>query len=142
MSDLWFVPPAQHSAWFTRLDWYLNWQMCKGLQHRVAPPAAELFRLAEEYNVKIGNQGLDSDHAPLLVSGQGLIPARACVVLNFTGELKSWLASAKALAFQMQAEHARIHLPRGAEKAQAVGIWEKLTGHCTAEFIEDNQEHA
>jgi|GEM_PF-3639612 len=142
MSDLWFVPPSSHSAWFSRLDWYLNWQMCKGLSHRNAPPPAEIFRLAEEHGLKVENSGLDLDHAPLMISGQGLIPAQACVVLGFRGELKEWLTQVKTIAFQLQAPHARVYLPTGAERSKAVSLWEKLTGNCTAEFIDDSQEHA
>jgi hypothetical protein len=54
--------------------------------------------------------------------------------------LKEWLTQVKTIAFQMQSDHARVHLPAGCDRAKAVGLWEKLTGHCSAEFIEDSQE--
>ncbi len=142
MSDLWFVPPSTHSAWFSRLDWYLNWQMSKGLAHSHAIPSADLFRLAGEHGVTIEPAQTLPPHAPLMISGVGLIPAKACVVLPFNGQLETWLAQAKAIAFELRATTARIYLPAGTGQTEAAGSWRKLTGTCTAEFTEDTTEFA
>lgn len=142
LTDIWFVPPSSDSAWFSRLDWYLNWQMCKGQAHETAIPAAELFRIGEDHNLKIISPKPLPASAPLMVSGAGLIPAKTCVMLPYKGELKDWLEKAKAVAFDFQAVSARVYLPNGATTAKAVGYWEKLTGTCTAEFIEDTREFA
>ncbi len=138
--DLWIIPPAKHSAWFSRLDWYLNWQMCKGLAHRNTPPHAEIFRLAGEHGIPVDSSPSGMADAPLMISGRGLVPAKACVVVGYNGELKDWLTQAKWITFQMQATNSRVHLPAGASTAKAVAIWEKLEGSCVAEFVEDHRE--
>ena len=137
--DLWIVPPHSNSNWFTRLDWYLNWQMCKALAHRHLPPPAEVFRLAHDYGIPV-DENKTSNQAPLMVACAGKLPTDACVVLEFESELKDWLTKANTIAFQMQAKSARIYLPTGQARAKALGIWEKLRGTCTAEFMEDHQE--
>ena len=139
--DLWFIPPAPHSAWFSRLDWYLNWQMCKGLAHRNAPPHAEIFRLAGEYGLQVDSSASGIAEAPLMISGRGLLPTKACVVVGYDGELKDWLTQVKLITFNMQATNSRVYLPKGASIVKAVGIWEKLKGRCVAEFLEDNLEN-
>jgi hypothetical protein len=138
--DLWIIPPATHSAWFSRLDWYLNWQMCKGLSHRNAPPHAEVFRLAGEHGLTIDAPLPGLGEAPLMISGQRLLPTKACVVLDYTGDLKTWLSEAKSITSQMQIKNSRVYLPAGASVAKAVEIWEKLKGTCLVEFMDDERE--
>ncbi len=115
--------------------------MCQRTFASSASAGAELSRLADEYGLKVSHQSVDLERAPLLISlsdfsRQGL----RC--FGFWCELKDWLAAANTIAFQMQASHARFYLPKDTETSKAVAVWEKLRGRCTAEFIEDHQEHA
>ena len=115
--------------------------MCKGLAHRNAPPHAEIFRLAEEHGLQLDNSAAATG-APLMISGRGLLPAKACVVVGYNGELKDWLTQVNWITFQMQATNSRVYLPTGASIVQAAGIWDQLKGHCVAEFLEDNRERS
>lgn len=138
--DLWIVPPPENSAWFSHLDWYLNWQMCKGQTHRAKSPDAELLRITKEYNLPFYDISSSSARPPLLISGQGLIPAKACLVMDIVGEIKNWLLECKAIACKMHASRVLIFLPSGAEKIRAAKIWDTLPGICSAEFVEDTAD--
>lgn len=137
--DLWIIPPTPRSRWFARLDWYLNWQMCKGLAHRSTPPPPDLFRLAEEYGFKVESR-TTAVGAPLIISAKGHLPTKACLVLPFEDNAKDWLASAKNIASQILAMRARVFLPAGLESEKCQNIWNKVPGTCEAEFMEDDQE--
>jgi hypothetical protein len=135
-TDLWIVPPSHHSAWFARLDWYLNWQMCKGLIHKPGTVDAEVYRLAAAYEVPVISPKIGKE-APLLISCRGLSPAGQCLVLPFSGDLKQWLVEAKTIAFKMKCESVQIFLPAGADADKAEKTWIGLSGECRAEFTND-----
>lgn len=139
-ADLWIVPPPSHSAWFARLDWYLNWQMCKGSAYKAMPPAAELFRLLHENGIEM--EAIPSnENAPLLISAGRLTPAKQCVVLPYRTDLKEWLEEAKDIAMKLQVGTAQLFLPADAEVDKAEKIWSKIEGECVAHFTADIQEH-
>lgn len=137
-TDLWIVPPSQHSAWFAHLDWYLNWQMCKGLVHRTATPDAQVFMLAKEYEIPVSSSTV-SEKSPLLISCGTLVPAKSCLVLPFKGDLKEWLIEAKTIAFKLMCANVHIFLPAGSETDKAEKAWSKLSGECTVTFFEDTE---
>ena len=134
-SDLWIVPPASHSAWFSRLDWYLNWQMSRGLNHRQSPLAAELFRISEEHGLRIDAHDPLDEQAPLLVSGRNLVPAKACVVLPYHGDLQEWLAQAQSIASKLKSTRAQVFLPTGAQVKSPSKSWKLPL--CPADFTND-----
>lgn len=135
-TDLWIVPQSSHSAWFSQLDWYLNWQMCKGLTHKPAVADAQMYRIAEAYEVKIDSAPL-SKTAPLLVATSPYLPAAQCLVLPYGGDLKQWLLEAKTIAFKMKCQSAQVFLPAGAQADKAEKTWIGLSGECRANFTND-----
>lgn len=135
-TDLWIVPPSSHSAWFAQLDWYLNWQMCKGLTHKPVVADAQMYRLAEAYEVQIQSAPL-SKNAPLLIAAREFLPAAQCLVLPYGGDLKQWLLEAKTIAFKMKCESAQVFLPSGADAEKAEKTWMGLSGECRAIFTND-----
>ncbi len=135
-TDLWIVPPSSHSAWFAHLDWYLNWQMCKGQSHQAPVPEAQVYRLAAEYGLSVSDSPL-AKNSPLLIACKNLTPADQCLVLPFGGDLKKWLIEAKTIAFKMKCENVQVFLPAGSDVAGAEKTWDKLSGDCTAKFTHD-----
>jgi hypothetical protein len=135
-TDLWIVPPMQHSAWFAHLDWYLNWQMCKGLAHKSLALDAQMYRLAEEYDIPVESPH-SADKAPLLIACKNLSPADYCLVLPFKGDLKDWLVEAKTIAFKIKAADVHIFLPIGADVDKAEKAWSKMSGECEVHFTAD-----
>lgn len=121
--DLWVLPTPRYSRWFTRLDWYLNWQMCKGLAYGGLHLPAETYQTAEENGVPILPCLENINTSPLLVSSQGLIPANGCLVLEGADDPKKWLARIAQLAVQLSAKKLHVFLPTGVTISQAEKWW-------------------
>lgn len=135
-TDLWVVPPSNHSAWFARLDWYLNWQMCKGLAHRPARPSPEVERLAAEYDIPIPFAA-SADPGPLLIASHGLVPAEKCLVLPYAGDLKAWLTRMARVAEELRSDSVAVFLPSGVSRGSAESLW---PGPMEARFVEDQED--
>lgn len=138
-SDLWVVPPSNHSAWFARLDWYLNLQMCKGLAHRPVRPSAEVEELARDYDVPIPFAQV-ADPGPLLIAGQGRVPAKSCLVLPFTGDLAPWMHGVFKYTSDLAVKTVSVFLPARVAVDAAEKAWAKFDSRITVQFIPDLEE--
>lgn len=121
--DLWVLPGPSKSQWFARIDWYLNWQMCKGLAFEKSRPSVELFRVLDEAGAQYTAHPSDPQW-PLMVISQGRIPCAKCVVLEHPSALKDWLRTIKALVQRLDLHSVRVYLPTGTSVADAAKIWQ------------------
>lgn len=140
MNSLWVLPPPNHSAWFAKIDWYLNWQMTRGLTHEPRQPSAALIRLARDHGLPdpvVGN----TSPVPLMVSARGRLNAEQCVVMGAPENLADWLKRIHALIQTLNQSSARVHLPSGATRQKAHELWKNLSkqGFFNVEFIDDEE---
>lgn len=124
MHDLWIFPTPRASRWFARMDWYLNWQMCKGLAYAGLHLPADTLRVAGQHGVPVTQ---DVPPGPLLIIPGARVPTKKCLVLDDREEaLDGWLARAAEHARRLTAETARVFLPAGASVETAEATWTKL----------------
>lgn len=134
-SDLWFFPPAKESPWLAKVDWYLNWQMCKGLDHGGIHVPAETLKVAEEFGIAVPE--VSTRRTPLMVYARGLLPTNHCVVLETTNALGDWLKQIHDISKKLQAKSIQIFLPATASQETAQQAWEKLKSDLEIRFITD-----
>lgn len=123
-SDLWVLPTAEHSRWFARIDWYLNWQMSKGLAYNRPEPSPGLLHLLEVNSIPYSVPP-NADRAPLMVASAGRVPAGLCVVLPFGGgrSLRDWLGEIQTLSGGLNPKRMRVFLPAGSSVKDALAAW-------------------
>ena len=138
-TDLWVVPQASQSAWLGRLDWYLNWQLCKGSAHVPQRPSAEMLRLAKAYDIPIPDLEV-TEVAPLMVACEDLVPARTCLLMPYSGQLKVWLKQISTIANGLGVRSLDVFLPTGTTVANAEKAWSSLDAQQEAQFIADYEE--
>jgi hypothetical protein len=138
--DLWVLPTPSESQWFARIDWYLNWQMCKGLAFEKARPSVELFRILEEGELQF-EASVSDPSWPLMVMSHGRIPCSKCMVIDPRGSLDGWLNRAFEQAQKLKVRSLRLFLPKNAEKSQAESLWRGLNKDTsiTTEFCMDEE---
>jgi hypothetical protein len=120
--DLWVLPTPRQSHWFRRLDWHLNWQMCKGLAYSGLHLPSETRRVAEEYGFEIPRHREDKT-PPLLIGSEGRLPARMCLVIDAGNHLDKWFPQVIKQMEPMKVKTARVFLPTGASVREAKKIW-------------------
>ncbi len=120
---LWVLPPPRLSAWFPLVDWYLNWQMSKGIAYSGIHLPNEVLRLAEDYEVELPVIKPTHQPAPLLVLAKGRLPTDKCVVLDFLDDEKQWLKHAHEISLNLDVKNVHVFLPNKVAKEQAIKIW-------------------
>ncbi len=137
--DLWVLPLPAHSTWFARVDWYLNWQLCKGLAHEQAKPSLQLFRVLEENGMHFEDQ--PREKVPLLVFSKGRIPATKCLVLECSQTLAEWLRTIHRMASDLKVQSLRVFLPKHFSKSEAQKLWQEREIHSMEiEFSSDKDD--
>ncbi|MGE0527166.1 MAG: hypothetical protein AB7G93_20685 [Bdellovibrionales bacterium] len=138
--DLWVFPPPRQSKWFARMDWYLNWQMCRGLDYRGLHLPAEVYRVAQEYGVNVPAHPR-SPESVLLVRGEGLVPAQACMVVECSNGMREWLNKVQYIATDLQAKKILVFLPLNTNPEEARSYWDQLSSSdIAADFVPDVEE--
>jgi hypothetical protein len=141
MTELWVLPPPNRSSWFAKIDWYLNWQLCKGLTHEKRRPAVELLRVNEDNEIP-WFEPPTFPKAPLLVATRGRIPADGCMVLETGHSLKAWLTEVRRINEQLRGKSLRVFLPPDYEPKEAADVWRGFshtTSDCKVEFTADEE---
>lgn len=139
--DLWLLPPPRSSAWFAVIDWYLNWQLSKGLAYSGLHLPNETLRLAEDYEVPlppVKTPGVDSG-VPLLVLSQGRLPATKCVVLDTGLKHEDWLKQGFEITLNFDAKNVHVFLPAKASKEQSQQLWKARFAERVAHFSSDSE---
>ena len=138
-ADLWVLPSPSVSRWFANIDWYLNWQLCKGLKFEPTKASVELFRVMEEGDF-IFRESPHAKSSPLLTLAQGRIPAERCLVIEAPSELEGWLRTVHANVDKLRAANVRIFLPKGVAIDKARSTWTTFKPEITSvEFTLDSE---
>lgn len=122
-ADLWILPVPRKSAWFSVIDWYLNWQMCRALGHVGFQLPHETKSLAEEFDIEIP-EAIKTSGLPLMVITGGRVPSPKCLVLDVADDRK-WLEAGADYARELNAGRVRVFLPESFSRENARKAWPK-----------------
>lgn len=123
-SDLWILPASGQSHWTEKLDWYLNFQICKASRH-VAPQVGgfitEVLTETEipALEIKAGRQ------APLMIASASLLPNKWVVILPITSNFDAWVAEIARVWKDLGSPTFRAFLPPGQSAGRLLELWHK-----------------
>ena len=132
--DLWALPTPDHSRWFARLDWYLNWRMCQGLAYSGLSLSPEIRQVAELHEVPIAT--LDKTPGCLLVATNDRLPTPRCMVVSGARSPETWLQEIASRAGSLQLSSLSIFLPTHVDHEFALKHW-PASPHLQVHFVPD-----
>ncbi|MBO9668392.1 MAG: hypothetical protein J7501_16455, partial [Bdellovibrio sp.] len=88
-SDLWVVPQLGKSQWAAKLDWYLNFQLCKSSRHVSPQVPVYLNEVIKEAELEKFYRPVVKT-APLMIASEPLLPNKWVVVVPWDENLNSW----------------------------------------------------
>lgn len=130
-SDLWIVPDLEKSQWTAKLDWYLNFQVCKSSRH-VSPHLEKYLTdvLREsELNVRTPQK---MGTTPLMISSENLLPNKWVVILPWNGDLREWSTRIFEVWSKLNEPSLRVFLPPGQSTGSLQTAWQ--SHHTVPEF--------
>ena len=92
-ATLWILPPLNESAWSTRIDWYLGFQLRRGLPHRRFDFSSDMRQLMEAYEETLPKIPR-TDESPLMIASENLLPNHQTVMIpQKASENKEWVTT-------------------------------------------------
>lgn len=130
-SDLWIVPDLEKSQWTAKLDWYLNFQVCKSSRHTSPTLPNYVTGVLSETDLAVRTPQ-EMNSSPLMISSQNLLPNKWVVVLPWNGDLSAWSATIFDVWNKLKEPSLRVFLPPGQSTGNLQTAWQ--SHHTVPEF--------
>lgn len=123
-SDLWVVPQLGKSQWTSKLDWYLNFQLCKSSRHNSAHVPGFLNDVIKETELTKFYRPVAAA-APMMIASETLLPNKWVVVVPWNDNVSSWAESIFTVWSGLQKPTLRVFLPPGQSTGNFQQAWVK-----------------
>lgn len=121
-SDLWVMPDLEKSHWTAKLDWYLNFQICKSSRH-VSPLLPQfLEEVVEETGLDQKKLPANSQHL-LMIASEELLPNKWVVIIPWENDIAKWTAESFKIWQNLKEPSVRIFLPPGQNTGSLESQW-------------------
>ncbi|MGZ5280489.1 MAG: hypothetical protein ACXWC9_11125 [Pseudobdellovibrionaceae bacterium] len=138
-ADLWIVPERKKSRLVQKIDWYLNFQIAKSVQHQSKTVSKDICEILKNCAL-VGLKGYDfvpdESDALMILSNQNL-PNRWVMILKGSEDIETWLKAAVQKWKKMNSPSVRIFLPEGLKQTEVAKLWKRLGGDENASLIEE-----
>lgn len=130
-SDLWIVSDLEKSQWTAKLDWHLNFQICKASRHSPRLLPTYLNEVLTETELEKKNLKT-SDQMPLMIASSELLPNKWVVLLPWNENMSQWISQAFEVWQKLKEPSLRIFLPPGQNAGSLQAAWH--THHTFEDF--------
>lgn len=135
-ATLWILPPPSESAWSTRIDWYLGFQLRRGLPHRRFDFSSDMRQLMEAYEETLPKIPR-TDESPLMIASENLLPNHQTVMIPQTAtENKEWVTTCHRVWKGLGSPATRIFLPKSISRPDFEKAWPKSHSCSSEDTIE------
>ena len=133
-ADLWIVPERKKSALTQKIDWYLNFQIARSVQHQSKMLSPIVTQILESCELKGYNFYPEEADALLILSTRNL-PNRWVMVLKGSEDMDYWLNTALQKWRALNSPSLRVFLPEGAKLPEVSKLWKRIGGDDSVTFI-------
>ena len=111
-AELWVIPQLGKSQWAAKLDWYLNFQLCKAARHNSPQIPSYLNEVIKETDLETYYRPVIKT-APLMISSESLLPNKWVVVVPWDENINVWAKSIIDVWDGLKQPSLRVFLPPG-----------------------------
>lgn len=120
-SDLWIVPDLEKSQWAAKLDWHLNFQICKSSRHVSKQLPAFLNDVLVE--TELDKKPLRTS-GPLMIASSELLPNKWVVIVPWNDNLAAWTSQIFEIWKNLKEPSLRVFLPPGQNAGNLPAEWQ------------------
>jgi hypothetical protein len=121
-AELWIVPGFEYCHLTRQIDWYLNFQLGRGLPHRPPPLSKELTDVARKWDFDPPEFKIDPQ-APLMIASRDLLPNDKTILIPYEEPVKTWAQAIYKIWVDLQKPSLRVFLPDGVPPASFEASW-------------------
>lgn len=124
-SDLWIAPDLEKSPWTAKLDWYLNFQICKASRHRRRELSQYLTEVLNETEMT-SSTVISSTEQPLMIASEKLLPNKWVVLVPWDDDMTQWTQEIFKVWKNLNEPTLRIFMPPGQSTGGLQMAWQSL----------------
>ncbi|MGZ3769837.1 MAG: hypothetical protein ACXVCP_09425 [Bdellovibrio sp.] len=121
-SDLWIMPELEKSNWTAKLDWYLNFQICKSSRHVSHHVAPYLEHVVTETGLEQKHISMEQAQ-PLMIASSELLPNKWIVVIPWQNNMGQWAQQCFKIWQSLKEPSIRVFLPPGQNAGELESQW-------------------
>ncbi|MGZ3774010.1 MAG: hypothetical protein ACXVCY_16215 [Pseudobdellovibrionaceae bacterium] len=121
-SDLWIMPDLEKSNWTAKLDWYLNFQICKSSRHVSLKLSSFVTSVLNETGLE-EKQAPKTQQDPLMIASERLLPNKWVVIIPWNNDASSWAKQSFEVWQKLKEPSLRIFLPPGQRTGSLESAW-------------------
>lgn len=135
-ATLWILPSLTESGWSTRIDWYLGFQLRRGLPHRRFDFSSDMRQLMEAYEETLPKIPR-TEELPLMIASENLLPNHQTVLIpSKPTDGAEWVKSCKRVWKGLGSPITRIFLPKSISGTEFEKTWGKSQASAADDAIE------
>ena len=126
-SYLWIVPPLYQSQWTKKLDWYLNFQISRSLEHKSPILSDELKKIIEDNKLSTLYEFTTKPihPKPLLIASHDHLPNGAILAIELENNFSHWVSECYKHWQLLEKPSLRIFLPQNLSVEEFFKLWPK-----------------
>jgi hypothetical protein len=118
------MPELEKSPWTAKLDWYLNFQICKASRHETKETPTPINSILEETGLPREKISTGTEGA-LMIASARLLPNKWVVVLPWNEDLSKWTQEIHKIWGNLNEPSLRVFLPPGQSASSLQLAWQK-----------------
>ena len=138
-ANLWIVPSEEHSEWNKKLDWYLNFQISKALDHQPQKISPDFQERLKDYDIQVTGQ--EQSPELLMISCSGLLPSKMLVIVPYKENYEQWMQSIHKVWLNLLKPTVRIFLPQDFPVNDFTVIWPDKTSIPDITLVPSQKSH-
>ncbi len=136
-ADLWIIPERKSSKLVQKMDWYLNFQIAKSVQHQSQTLSQNVLEILKACALNGYDFAPDASADALMILSSQTLPNRWVMVLKGSDETESWFKTAATKWKKMNSPSIRLFLPQGLHRSEALKLWKRFGGDDSVHIIEE-----
>lgn len=133
--DLWIVCQATNSNWTVKLDWLINFQICKFEIRKKVSASNFIQQVVSQTELDVPIE-IKSENEVLLISTPKLIPAKWIAQIPFS-DIEIWTKEIYKTWSSLGKPSLRVFLPSKVETASYSELWNRLDQEADISLIMD-----
>lgn len=136
-ADLWVCPDVGNSKWTQELDWHLNHQIRKGVEHKLPALGPDVKGLL--YENQMAWTDVSTPVQDLMIASNVQLPNRWVMIVPWNGQLRKWCQQIVKQWSNMQHPSLRLFLPKGVSTSELAREWQSLSEHQDLTVVLDKE---
>jgi hypothetical protein len=125
-ANLWVIPDLAQSYWSNKINWYLNFQISRLINHKKKTTPKKLEKIIQDNKMEFQFHHQVPEQSPVLISPNHQLPCGQVLMLYFESETQ-WINSIYKEWIHLKTPDTRIFLPKNLDEKTFRELWPDKT---------------